>query len=1460
MVEALDFFSVNRFLLDALWVCEQQKQQTLSALSDFLQISSSTLRNHLQKWRMPTKFRALFNLAAQVADKIATPPHCYTAFQNLPRDQQFDQRSLELFLPVAPYHFDHVALLRSRSNFDISPNFLSVLEESLDPTPTIPERFQKSSDLFRQEMDRLFSAIPGFIRSVNPDIVLRLNNDLSLIHLYGKVLCERPGIDSPHLHGTFTLAMRQPGTGYLRLDSRSESQYIRDPELPVFFRWLQEHNPLYSDQDSLPNNPETFRFTLGAIDDKQASIVIPGMPERDITASRVPVIYRQDDRHTPVYVTVETALALSFPILFPLGPIPMIPGRTLRDKAQCLLSSHSWFCCGRLACSMILWLYNIIEEHDTGYYNRHITYQPLQIPHGVTRDIPPTARPADPTGSSYWSHKQKHVRAMAKIYGQPDLMITFTYNNQWPEAQYFLSDARQSLSNHKIDMSCTPLDTMAVWHRRFAEAKEESFRPLIQAMGLGTATHFMWRLEFQMRGAPHVHLLIWLESRMSLEHVGCCFFALPPPVSAVRLGELVRTKMQHGCTSKRCKRGVQSANCRYGFPKPVTATVHYDANDTLQLPRDENSRLTVEYNPFLLLYWHGHCHVHVLRTREKPSNSDNAMHYILKYNFKKEPNVRVSVAAPNNPKFATFQARVISVEEAVARIFGMNFTRSDVASVELSLRPHESEVTAFRDGQQIQMTDIEKYFHRPPELENMGILNFFSFYDITPQDKRHQGRYATHTPRPEVRYRPPQTLAPGSEWERDNFPPVQLIEKGELYTCTELPGAQGLGIRLRVHPRIVITEKFLGSSINHENFAFLKLLLSGCWRSQEEMIGHCESWREALAYHGVTLDDSLESYERQLLDYMIDSPIYSDAELLRNFGTFQLDVGAVLSEILTTQDDPRIRSLWDQWRIGLEGQDSPIEDINAPPDGLNLNEYAHITFSLDEKEAARHSLTTITGSLNDEQKHCYTTVTMRLGEGIQTNAFIAGKAGTGKSFLIQAFRSFLEANSIPHVVCASTGIAASLISGRTLHSAFQLFSADQGETTICGLDISRPNGLAISRIRVCIIDEITMISSGCLDAIDQGLQKLMSHVSQPHRHLPFGGVSLLLFGDLAQVPAVVRNADDYNQYRNQFVSSLHYESFLTFQLRQQMRQTPGELDLLRILDACRTAENGHLPEDIQDILRQRFLPTDTQTDGFHAVSHFIGDSDGLCIAFTNRAALAYNKYKINQQRVEGAVVHELAAMFYIRPVTAYCGRESSSTQDQIALCTRQPATQKQISIYRRAIQLRKTSCLVPFTLQVAIGSKVMLLKNLSFREKLINGARGVVTSLDITPDGHIHSIWGLFNGQEEPHAITRRICDKYVLDRGDTIELYQFPLTLAWAVTAHKAQGQTLERVAINVGEEAFAHGAFYVALSRVRHLSDILLYGCSDWPEDGPGIHNNPFIQDEMIRLNTDIHFSQEP
>ena len=95
-----------------------------------------------------------------------------------------------------------------------------------------------------------------------------------------------------------------------------------------------------------------------------------------------------------------------------------------------------------------------------------------------------------------------------------------------------------------------------------------------------------------------------------------------------------------------------------------------------------------------------------------------------------------------------------------------------------------------------------------------------------------------------------------------------------------------------------------------------------------------------------------------------------------------------------------------------------------------------------------------------------------------------------------------------------------------------------------------------------------------------------------------------------------------------------------------------------------------------------------------------------------------------------------------------------------------------------------------------------------------------------------------------PVPISRMAVNKYCISEGTTITCHRFPLRLAWAVTAHKSQGQTLSKVAINISTLAFAHGAFYVALSRVRSLNDVLLFGVSKWPEKGVDFHNNEFIQ----------------
>ena len=152
----------------------------------------------------------------------------------------------------------------------------------------------------------------------------------------------------------------------------------------------------------------------------------------------------------------------------------------------------------------------------------------------------------------------------------------------------------------------------------------------------------------------------------------------------------------------------------------------------------------------------------------------------------------------------------------------------------------------------------------------------------------------------------------------------------------------------------------------------------------------------------------------------------------------------------------------------------------------------------------------------------------------------------------------------------------------------------------------------------------------------------------------------------------------------------------------------------------------------------------------------------------------------------------------------------------------------------------------------AIGARVMLMRNIDIKKKLINGARGTIVGYVSNENEDLSQIFAIkikFDFQEfnePPIDVTRKIVNIYQMMNGECFTIYQFPLRLAWAVTAHKAQGQTLDKVSIDIGCQAFAHGAFYVALSRVRKLEDVLFFGSRRWPENGITFHINDYIQQQ--------------
>lgn len=378
------------------------------------------------------------------------------------------------------------------------------------------------------------------------------------------------------------------------------------------------------------------------------------------------------------------------------------------------------------------------------------------------------------------------------------------------------------------------------------------------------------------------------------------------------------------------------------------------------------------------------------------------------------------------------------------------------------------------------------------------------------------------------------------------------------------------------------------------------------------------------------------------------------------------------------------------------------------------------------------------------------------------NLFVTGRAGTGKSTLLRCLREIIAEQGI---VLAPTGLAAVNVGGQTIHSFFgfppRLIRPD---------DIRRSrNGGIMRRLKFLIIDEVSMVRSDLMWAIDQALR-----VNRGRPREPFGGVRLLLFGDLHQLPPVVQEAEVADHLESNFggpfffnVPALQDGAGTAFlELQRVFRQ--DDESLVRVLDRIREGDVG---EDELELLNSRVKPIRTLAEG----------DPFVILTPTNAAA----------NRINAAYLEALPGRSY-----AYEAGVTGDFSDSA-----QPTDS---------------------TLLLKPGAKVILLRNDPDR-RWVNGTIARISRLDEK------QVWVEIDGKEyevEPVAWENR---RYAYDQAaqkivETVAgtFKQFPLRLAWALTIHKSQGLTLDRVYIDLGRGTFAHGQAYVAISRCRSLSGL--------------------------------------
>lgn len=376
--------------------------------------------------------------------------------------------------------------------------------------------------------------------------------------------------------------------------------------------------------------------------------------------------------------------------------------------------------------------------------------------------------------------------------------------------------------------------------------------------------------------------------------------------------------------------------------------------------------------------------------------------------------------------------------------------------------------------------------------------------------------------------------------------------------------------------------------------------------------------------------------------------------------------------------------------------------------------------------------------------------------------FITGKAGTGKSTLLKHFKAHTGKKII---VLAPTGVAAVNVGGQTIHSFFKLPPRIVQKDDIKRLRDRR----LIENLDMLIIDEVSMVRADLMDGIDYALR-----LNRGRMRTPFGGVQMVFFGDLFQLSPVVE--DEAKELLKERYPSPYFFSAKVFndchiraiELSTIYRQKDDSF--MELLNRVRNKEYNE--EDL-DKLNERV----------HRGSITSGKDSTVILTTTNKLANA-----INQERLSGLPGKEIVF-------------EASSTG-----------------------KFESSAYPTDESLRLKKGAQVILLKN-DPDKQWVNGTLAKVIAL--SKDSIVVDIDG--NACDIPVAKWQKIEYSYN-EEEDKIEdevvgeFAQYPIKLAWAITIHKSQGQTFDKVIIDLGNGAFTHGQLYVALSRCTCLDGIRL------------------------------------
>ncbi|KAL3986446.1 leucine-rich repeats and death domain-containing protein [Sarotherodon galilaeus] len=1103
---------------------------------------------------------------------------------------------------------------------------------------------------------------------------------------------------------------------------------------------------------------------------------------------------------------------------------------------------------------------------------------------------------------AYWEKALKDLHAMVRQLGKPTFFLTFSAAEmRWPEVvEVIKTQQGEQVDFSQLDWNtkCEILRSNPVTVMRLFEKRVDALMTtliLSPAQPIGEVEDYFYRVEFQARGSPHIHLLVWVKDAPKFgsdledhvykfidKYITC---KMPDQNADPELNKIVSEVQVHSRNhSRSCKKG--NVSCRFGFPKlPVDQTMitfpspdddddHNDkqhstskekgtnekqkqknrrmalakkqkeAKEKLQPLRDllcdpnssfedlsellHKCKLTYEqyldcvfnlsnghvillkrepndcwvnaYNADLLRAWNANMDIQYV------IDDYSCLMYMMSYVSKPEfemtqflngviQEVKKSNVNERDEMKQIMQAyakhREVSAQESVARTCSLPlkkcsrsvvFIQTDDDALKMSL-PMSRLQSMAPDDENVWMSGLpEKYANRPrtPEFERMCLAEFASEYRIL---------YSRQT---ESKNAIPLLNNMGYIQKRTRgkpaiirYPRFSEKKQPEKFYSRLLklyfPHRSNDDLKNTKYPT---SEQFYKSGRKH-GFAVRPIVTFNKKRYES---------------HGKTMERALEQIEQQ-------------GPLINAWNTFAPEVEVDRLECVAQRQSRH---------------DTDENEMDIVPDYQVSGSNSGAMPAIIAPKLSPDFVRKMYQSLNETQASIFYTVRewcFKLVWGHcpeQFFYFVSGGAGCGKSHVIKCI--YEEATKILHqlprfrdqadmsypavLLTAFTGTAAFNISGKTLHSLLKLPKSLKPPYQGLGNALDEVRA-SLSNAEILVIDEISMVSKDLFAYIHWRLQQIKGNKK------PFGGMSILAVGDFYQLPPLGK-AKPLCVYEDN-VLDLWKDYFHMVNLTEIMRQKDDH-SFAEVLNRIRVKQKTDSLEANDKALLTQAI-------------HDIKDcpSNVLHIYATNKEVDKHNSATVTALHSD------------IINIQAEDYRKDPRTGEMVLLADMMKGNKRDL----------------PDNIQAAPGVRVMIIRNLDVEDGLVNGTFGTITNIvTTTQDGPktVNLIGLTLDNQNSGQKFRRKIqgssdnlvyiekCEESTSKKG--VLRRQFPMKLAFACTAHKVQGMTMESAVVCL-KRVFEPGMAYVALSRTTSLKGLYI---TDFDERK--IYADPAITDALKNM----------